>query len=206
MNYKNIIFDVDGTLINTTSANLLSLQEALILDGKREYTFNELMAYDGLPGKNTLEIIGVSDIEMVHKKWLQLTEHRKYMFEVYYGIHATLKTLKSSGANLSIVTSRNNMEVLSDMTLNGLISLFDIIVTSDLTEKHKPNPDPLLYAIEKGQYLPSETLYVGDSVYDFQAACSANIAFAKALWGLKTFEIRPQDYALKQPMDLLKIL
>ena len=206
MKYKNIIFDVDGTLINTTTANLLSLQEALILDGKREYSFNELMAYDGLPGKNTLEIIGVSDIEVIHKKWLQLTEHRRYMFEVYYGIHPTLKTLKSSVANLSIVTSRSNNEVASDMTLNGLISLFDIIVTSDLTEKHKPNPEPLLYAIEKGHYLPSETLYVGDSVYDFKAACGANIAFAKALWGLKTFDIRVQDYALKQPLDLLKIL
>lgn len=206
MKYKNIIFDVDGTLINTTTANLLSLQEVLLLDGKCDFSLEDLAQFDGIPGIYTLEQLGVSNIEERQRQWIELTSHRKYLFEIYYGVHATLKTLKMAGANLAIVTSRKKVEIESDPKLETLSHYFDIIISADHTLKHKPNPEPLLYAIESGGYNVDETLYVGDSIYDFRSACAAQITFAKALWGLKKFEIRAQDYALKQPMELLKIL
>ncbi len=206
MKYKNIIFDVDGTLINTTTANLLSLQELLLLDGKCHHSIENLAEFDGLPGMYTLKQLGMTNIEEKQKQWIELTSHRKYMFEIYYGVHETLKTLKTAGVNLAIVTSRKKIEISSDSKLGELIHYFDIIISSDHTLKHKPDPEPLLYAMESGGYKIDETLYVGDSIYDFQSACAAQITFAKALWGLKKFEIRAQDYAVKQPIELLKIL
>lgn len=206
MKYKNIIFDVDGTLINTSTANLLSLQEVLLLDGKSDYSLEDLAQFDGIPGNYTLEQLGMDNIKEKQRLWIELTSHRKYMFEIYYGVHVMLKTLKKAGANLAIVTSRNKVEISSDPRLEELTQYFDIIVSADHTLKHKPDPEPLLYAIESGDYNVKETLYVGDSIYDFKAACAAQITFAKALWGLKEFEIRAQDYAVKQPMELLKIL
>ncbi|GAU76614.1 HAD family hydrolase [Fusibacter sp. 3D3] len=206
MKYKNIIFDVDGTLINTTAANLLSLQEILLLEGKSNFTLEDLAHFDGLPGLYVLEQLSVDNIKEKHRQWLELTSHRKYMFEIYYGIHATLKILKTAGANLAIVTSRNMEEITSDPKLDQLSPYFDILVSSDHTTKHKPNPEPLLYALEQGRYNIEDTLYVGDSIYDFQAACAAQLVFAKASWGLKSFDIRVQDYALKEPMSLLNIL
>lgn len=206
MKFRNILFDVDGTLINTTTANLMGLQDLLTMSGKKSYSFDELMKYEGIPGCYTLKALGFENIREAQRQWGSLIEHRKYMFEYYYGIQGTLSVLKSAGFGLGIVTSRTSYEVENDPLLTALKSFFRSIITADHTDKHKPNPDPLIYAMNINGFNPSETVYIGDTIHDYEAAKRANIKFIKAEWGGMTFDVDGEHYQAKTPIELLKLV
>lgn len=202
--YKNIIFDVDGTLINTTDVNMKGLQYALYFE-KMDYQIEELYQYDGLPSLNTLEKMHVKNIDRVNAVWHDYVEKHTSEFTVYYGIQSLIELL-SKKYNLAIVTSRNKAEIHYDPQLKKLLPYFDSITCYDDTSNHKPHPEPLIHAMSHNNYSEHETIYVGDSLYDYQAASDANITFFKAVWGNKDFEIITPHQQLKSPFDLLLFL
>ncbi|MHB8063560.1 MAG: HAD family hydrolase, partial [Ruminiclostridium sp.] len=122
------------------------------------------------------------------------------------GIFEVIGSLKAKNIPMGIVTSRCKFEIDIDACLQGFISQFNSVVCSDDTTLHKPNPDPLLKAIEKMNAKPSETLYIGDTVFDGRCAKSAGVKFALALWGSNNAENIDADYYLKKPSDLLEII
>ena len=78
----------------------------------------------------------------------------------------------------------------------------NIIICADDTEKHKPNPEPLLKYMELSKTNNDDILYIGDSTYDMQCANSANVKFAFAKWGNK-YQTLNADFVLEKPSDLL---
>ena len=89
----------------------------------------------------------------------------------------------------------------------GLSKLFDISVTASDTTKHKPNPEPILYALNKLGSLPEETIYIGDSIYDMHSSQSAGAKFALAKWGAKENPLfSSADIRLETPLEILQHL
>lgn len=205
MAFKNIVFDIDGTLTDTEEAILSALKEAVEAETGNKVEYEDLKFSFGIPGAETVKILKCPDTEKALKLWEDNVIKYKDKITVFNGIEELLKKLKNSGYKLGVVTSKNRYELETQFEPYGLSDYFDIEVCSDDTLKHKPDGEPLKFYISKSGADYKETLYIGDSIYDMQCAKNAGVVSALAVWGSKTKNI-PADFYLEEPSDLLKIL
>lgn len=202
-----IIFDVDGTLVDTEHVVITSLQKTLkeeldhIVEDEKELVFAL-----GIPGQKTLEryLDSKEEIIEVHKKWAANESALAHHAEVFEGIETVLKSLTEQGYKLGIVTSKTAEAMESDFDPLGLSHYFKATVTASDTEKHKPNPDPLLKAYDLLDAKPENSIYIGDSIYDLRSAQSSGAKFGLAEWGAHDYdEFKKSDYTFAQPEDLV---
>lgn len=204
--YKYVVFDVDGTMIDTEAAVKFAYQSIIFEKFGRYFTDEELLQGYGAPTPKTLAKYGFTDIEKAEK------DYYKYLFEgfknccTFDGIHEILEKLKEKNIITGVVTSRCRLEIEMDDCLQGFIHQFNAVVSSNDTSLHKPNAEPLLKAMEEMNAIPSETIYIGDTVFDGMCARNAGIKFALALWGSNNAEKIEADYYFKNPSDLLDII
>ena len=142
--YGCIIFDVDGTMINTEKAVHKSYQRVIFEEFNRYFTPEEFSVAYGVPTLEALKKLGIKDVEEANRKYhMYLMEEFKKV-QPYDGIIDVLVELNKLNIPLGIVTSRNNEEVLDDACLQGIIKYFKYIICADDTKKHKPDSEPLL--------------------------------------------------------------
>ncbi|ACA40080.1 HAD family hydrolase [Lysinibacillus sphaericus CBAM5] len=202
-----IIFDVDGTMLDTEKAILQSLQRTLREETQKEYACEELRFALGIPGKDTLQRLNVEDIEAVHQKWSAAVLDFSHEVSVFPNLEAVIQSLASKPLELGIVTSKTRQEVIDEFDPFGLSEYFTQIISASDTEQHKPHPEPLLKCLELLQIAPENAIYIGDSIYDLQCAKDAGAKFALALWGAKTTEgYEEADYVLQEPSDILTLI
>lgn len=198
--YKHIVFDVDRTLIDTEYAVLHSLKDLLKEEYNRDYKIEELEFALGITGEAAIKQLEISDIERTVDLWNDKLNKYKESVCVFNGIEELLKVL-SQNHKLGIVTSKTKEEFEEEVTHFGLNKYFGVIICADDTEKHKPNPEPLLKYMELANAKNKETIYIGDSIYDMQCAKASKVDFAFAKWGNKRQNIEAK-YTLSQPSEL----
>jgi HAD superfamily hydrolase (TIGR01549 family) len=118
----------------------------------------------------------------------------------------TIKQLNLSGIKTGIVTSKTRAEFTDDFTPFGLNDYFSLVVCADDTEKHKPDPEPILKFLELSGVDKSKAVYIGDTKYDSACALDAGTDFALALWGAKSHENIKATYMLNDPKEILKFI
>ena len=143
MRYSHVVFDIDGTLINSEKAVLKSFQETLITEVGIEKELDELKFALGIPGKDALKILNIESREDILEKWDN--NYNKYLNEVtlFDGIRQVIQELKSNNINLGIITSKTRKEYEGDFIRFGLDSYFDVVIRADDTIKHKPDGEPM---------------------------------------------------------------
>lgn len=204
--YECIVFDVDGTLLNTEKAVIGSLQRMLRVDFGKEFDEDALAFTFGIPGERALNQLGIVNIDRAMERWaIHISDFLKCI-EPFSGIEETIQTLDEIEVKLGIVTSRNSKEIENDLALCKLINHFPWVISADDTIKHKPDPQPLLKFLEITDTDPSKTIYIGDTTYDYRCAEGAGIDFGLALWGAKDSEGIKAKYEFKHPSDILSIL
>ncbi|MED3553917.1 HAD family hydrolase [Cytobacillus praedii] len=201
-----VIFDVDGTLLNSDQAIILALQQVLREEKKMEYPSEELIPVLGMTSENCLNFLGVSDVKRVAEKLTLYVKRNNHMMILYPGIEEMLKKLVGKGIHTGVVTSKTLEEFIVDFMPHGISELFSHIICADDTSRHKPEPDPLLKYVEQTKINPTTTLYVGDTVFDQKCSNGAQIDFALAMWGAKQPERTVAKYRLNRPDDLLRIV
>jgi HAD superfamily hydrolase (TIGR01549 family) len=204
--YNTIIFDVDGTLIDTENAVIGSLQKMLEIDHGIKYESHELYFVLGIPGVYSLKQLGVQDIPKSHARWEHFMKDFYHTIEVFGGITNLLVTLKKRDIKQGVVTSKTSQEVQDDFAPFGLMDYLTHVVCADDTLKHKPNPEPLLKYLEISGANPKSSIYIGDTVYDYECARDAGVDFGLALWGCKNHDSIPAKYKFEQPNDMIRIL
>lgn len=204
MKYRHIVFDVDGTLINTEYAILHSLQEILETLQKK-VPLNQLEFVLGITGEDALQQLQVNNIPDVLKAWEEKLHSYGSTMEPFEGIPELLKSLSKAGYETGIVTSRTLLELKADLDRFGFERYFKTVVCADDTKEHKPSPEPLQKYMEKSGAGKEQTLYIGDSRYDSLCARNAGVDFALAMWGSHTRDLSA-DYFLEKPEDLLTII
>lgn len=180
-----IIFDVDGTILDTEQAILQSLQRTLREETEKEYALDELRFALGIPGKDTLRQLNVDDLETVHQKWSAAVLDFSQEVSVFSNMEAVIQSLASKPLQLGIVTSKTRQEVTDEFDPFKLSNYFTQIISASDTVQHKPHPEPLITCLELLQVAPEDAIYIGDSIYDLQCAKQAGVKFALALWGPK---------------------
>lgn len=204
--YNNIVFDVDGTILDTEMAVLKSLQRVVYEELNKEMPLEDLNFSFGITGVKALEILKISDIEGAFNKWIKYLNELIEEVKVFHNIKETLIKLNEKGISTGVVTSRTKEEYQVDFDYFKLFQYFNTIICADDTEKHKPNPEPLLKYLEVTGANNKDTLYVGDTLYDSQCAQGAEVNFALASWGAKTTEGFEITHILKDPMEILKLI
>ena len=182
---KQIIFDVDGTLIDTEYAIVRSLQDTLLELRGTLVPMEELTFTLGITGKDALERLNVADVPGTLERWIGHMEKYAHTNAVYPGIRELLSWLTAEGFGIGIVTSRTREEFQADFVKFGILPYFTTVVCADDTDRHKPDPAPLLAYMARTGCCAGDMLYIGDSVYDRQCAQAAGVPFALADWGAK---------------------
>ncbi|RCX20633.1 HAD superfamily hydrolase (TIGR01549 family) [Fontibacillus phaseoli] len=204
--YTSIIYDVDGTLIDTERAVLGSLQKMLNTDYGMAMEKRDLTFVLGIPGAVALPQLGIQNVEEANDRWNEYMKEFYSTVSVFDGISQVLQTLKRRKLKQGIVTSKTGEELKDDFMPFGLMEYLTYKVIAENTEKHKPHPEPLLKYLEISGSDPQSSIYIGDTIYDFECARDAGVDFALALWGCKNHEIIPARYKLSRPEELLELL
>lgn len=208
MEFEAIFFDLDGTLIDTTNVTLTSLQKVLQEELGIKKSTAELSFALGIPGLKALEYF-IKNNELrnqINELWMKDVAQRSGELQLFPGVTSTVKHLAVGKVTIGIVTSQTATELQNEFSPFGLNKYFNLIVNASMTKKHKPNPEPILYAIKKINISPDNFLYIGDTAYDLEAAHRAGAKFALAQWGTdKRTELTTADYVLKKPSDILKL-
>lgn len=205
MRYRHIVFDVDGTLLNSADSDLFALQDTVRELTGQTIPIPELVFSQGIPGAATLKRLKLDHIPEALPLWVRNVGKYEHTIALFAGIQELVETLAAQGYALGIATSRTREEFARHFSRFGLDARFPVIICTDDTEKHKPDPTPLLKYMELAGAQPEEVLYVGDSVHDSQCAHAAGVNFALALWG--TFDPSiPAEHRLNQPGDLPDLL
>lgn len=204
--YKCMLFDLDGTVLNTERMNMIPLQRLIKEELGLEINYNDLLKYKAYAGIKTLEELGFKDIERSYSKWVKYVNEFEEGATLFEGFEEVFKELNNRNIICGIVSAKTREQYKIDFIQKGLDKYVKCEVLADDTELHKPHPEPLLKAAEILNISPSDCLYIGDTIFDYKASKAAGMDFGLALWGADFTEGIYAEYDLKETKDLLKIL
>src|SRR3954452_4742179 len=209
---RTVLFDLDGTLIDSVR---------LILD-----SYHHTLAAHGLPPRSDehwLHGVG-TPLTVQLAEWghdpatlnAMIATYREYnlanhdrMVTVYPGVAAAVEALRAAGLRTGLVTSKNRQGALRGLTLVKLESMMDMLVCADEVTNPKPHPEPVEKAMALLGADPETTVYVGDSIHDMHSGRAAGVRTAAALWGpfsRSHLEYAIPDYWLETPADLVALI
>lgn len=202
MNYDAVIYDLDGTVVNTFDMNLYPLMKIVEEELGIEMTYDELMHLTCYDGHGVLNALGISTD--VYPRWVQYVNEYPHPATLFEEIESVIRELDDK-VKQGVASSKRRLQYDIDVVENGMDEYFKAVVLSGDTKHHKPHPEPLLVCAEMLDIDPKRALYIGDSIFDYQAAKAAGMAFGLASWGNISMEgMDDIDWILKTPSDILK--
>lgn len=204
------MFDLDGTLIDTIPLILAShrhatqtvlgaaLPDELLLSGIGRPLLHQMRLFDEARAQELFD---------TYRSWNHANTER--MLRGFEGVDDLLLRLEAAEIRVGVVTSKSRDAV--DLAF-GIVPppvTFDTVVTFDDTDRHKPEPDPILLALKRMGVVPARAAYVGDAPWDIRAARAAGCAAVAVSWGSATAErLRDErpDALVDTPSDLAALL
>ncbi len=184
MRFPVVLFDFDGTVVDSGGIILASMRHATESVLARRYTEQELMANVGGPGLEAqMEAFAPDRVEELVRVYRAHNEPLHEELETFAGIENALRTLRAEGRLLGLVTAKRRSTVDLAFARLPIAHFFDTVVGGDETELHKPDPAPLLLALQRLDATPDQAAYVGDSPYDMQAARAGGLRAIAVTWG-----------------------
>jgi pyrophosphatase PpaX len=184
MRFPVVLFDLDGTVVDSGAIILASMRHATRIVLGRDFSDDELLVNVGGPGLEAqMEALGPGRSAELVRVYREHNEPLHETLEGFDGIETTLEALRDRGQRLGIVTAKRRATVDLAFAQLPLAHLFETIVGGDETERHKPDPAPLQLALERLAADPRDAAYVGDSPYDMQAARGAGLFAVGVTWG-----------------------
>ncbi len=210
---NTILWDFDGTLLNTNDVILESWQHTY------EHYYGKRM-----PAEHITKCFGEPLLVTMAREFPDVPPrdsaevYREYQKDIAYtwaksipGVFELVEYLKDKGYKQCIVTSRTTESTLRYLDLFDKKDLFDGMVTCDDTEKHKPEPEPILLGLEKMKSAKDEALMIGDGVFDVKCANNAGVKSVLVGWRITdtdnaVIEDAVHDFETETPEDLKKLI
>jgi len=185
MTLPAILFDLDGTLIDTIELILSSARHAFEEWPVRP-TDEEWVRGIGTPLVQQLRAYAANDDEVA----LLLARYRRYQNEhhdrltrCYDDVPDVIAALADRGHQMAVVTSKASPIAHQSLAFVGLDHFFPVVVGYDDTARHKPDPEPVRVALSRLGISPDDAVFVGDSPHDILAGNGADVMTIAALWG-----------------------
>lgn len=186
-----VLFDLDGTLVDTIELLLESVHHAFAerdarRPGAAAPTDAEWIAGIGTPLAAQLRPWAADEAEVValmasYREYQR--EHHDRLTRSYDGVPDVVRALRARGHPTAVVTSKADDVAHRTLAWVGLTPLMDLVVGVGATARHKPDPAPVRFALDHLGYAPADALFVGDSPHDVHAGNAAGVATVAALWG-----------------------
>jgi pyrophosphatase PpaX len=179
------LFDFDGTLVDSVELILDSYRYATAKVLGETPTDELLRGYIGRPLSDVMPLLGgdraeeLSDVYRAHNA----TRHEALLAH-YPGVAELLAGLVEDGRTVGIVTSKRRDAVDLALELLGITTAFDVVVTYEDTDRHKPLPDPVFEALRRLDAVPDDAIYLGDTAWDMRAGRAAGVLTGAVLWGV----------------------
>lgn len=203
--YTHVIFDLDGTLLDSRHANSLALDAFSHETRGIGITEEELTTCYGLSDADALAYLGIPNtpahLNRVRELCIRFAKEHTRLF---HDVRSLVQCLAAKGIRMGIVTSESRTEYESVFCTLGLADYFEQTVCSDDTDEHKPHPAPLLRWIALTDTRAQDCLYIGDALCDSHCAASAGIDFGLAEWGSTRSDI-PAAYRFSHPHGVLSL-
>lgn len=199
MKNYGIIFDCDGTLVDSMAQALDSFNFALAMVGEEPRPPEAIKKYFGA-GADRILIRIVGDEEKGLTAFQHYIAHQSELAdqtELHSGVRALLDLLTKEGVPMAIVTGRHARDLEVLLKPHQLSDYFVTLVADNHAPNSKPAPDGVLLAAERMGLPPAHTFYVGDAIYDIQAAHAAGSIAVAALWDRLA---KPDELTAEQPV------
>jgi pyrophosphatase PpaX len=200
MRYATVLFDLDGTLVDSGAIILASFKHAARTVLARDVEEEQIAALVG--GSNLHDQMRVLSPAHVDELVRVYREHNRPLhdeLQAFEGVEELMETLSEQGRKLGIVTAKGRQTVDLAFGVLSLERYFDAVVTADMTDRHKPDPAPVLKALELLESEPADAAFVGDSPYDIAAGKAAGVFTVAVSWG----KIHPEERLLEAGADVL---
>lgn len=180
--YKGIIFDIDGTLTYTNQLIFDSFNFITTKYLGKAYSNEEVIALFGPTEDVIFKQLFPSQFEQVKKDYYEYYHRNHNIALLYDGIKDILIDLKNSGCILGIFTGKGRTSSLITLNFLGVRELFDLIVTGDDVDNHKPSPEGILKFIKEFNLPKNQVVMIGDAISDIKAAKDAGVEIASVIW------------------------
>ncbi len=180
--YSHLVFDWDGTLVDT-DAPIAQAESAILEKHGVRRTPEQMRPYVGIPTFDTFARFGIQASPELWAEWQEQYQRFAHHAVLFPGVAETLRKLRGDGVALGMISSRRREEFHQLFDSFGLNALFDADVFSNDTEKHKPDAEPMLRYLEKTGAAAGDCVYIGDMPTDIQCAAAAGVDSALMEWG-----------------------
>ena len=212
-----ILWDIDGTLTDTTDLIIESLDTVYRAFYRRTLPPAEIRAIIGTPLRDQIRVFGVpselgvdeAEITDAFIRHYELNRHRE---RILTDVIDVLRGGNRQGIPTGLVTSKNHEELANTLPRLGITGSVDVAITADDVALPKPDPEGIRLALDRLQIAADRrhlALYIGDTIHDMRAACGAGIRSIGVAWGAagRNLLSAEQPTAIcETPADLPKLL
>ncbi len=206
------LFDLDGTLIDSGPMIVASMKHAAKTVLERDIPEAVLTAAVGGPGLTAqMRALDPGRVDELVAAYRAHNEPLHDELEAFWEVVEVLPRLRAEGRRLGIVTAKRRATVqLAFDQLPGLEANFEVVIGAEDTDRHKPDPDPILEALARMDASPEDAAYVGDSPFDVRAAKAARVYAVAVAWGgihgADALEREEPDVLVGHAEELLAVL
>ena len=177
---KLVVFDVDGTLVDTDEVILATWKELIRLYKPSDYFLDDdvIRTFSGPPLRDSIKrVFPEMDQEFIFEEYNRITPGLyKSNIRKFPDVVDVLNDLKKDGYQLAVLTNKDSRMTRYTLELAGIdINLFSAIVTADDVKTLKPNPEGLLSILNKLNIKNEEAISVGDTEFDYYCGKNANV-------------------------------
>ncbi|MFN2316498.1 MAG: HAD-IA family hydrolase [Gemmatimonadales bacterium] len=209
---STVLFDLDGTLIDSIRLIIDSYHHTLATHGLPPRSDEEWLAGIGTPltvqfSQWTDDADGMAALVATYREY-NLAHHDSRV-SAYPGVVDMIHVLTQRQLRLGVVTSKNVAGARRGLRLIGIEETMEVIIGADDVTRPKPDPEPVMMAMERLGVSPDTTVYVGDSLHDMHSGRGAGVRTAAVLWGpfARThLEPAAPDFWLERPGALLDLV
>lgn len=205
--YRAVIYDIDGTVLNTLNMNMYPLMKIIKEEIGEDWSFEEVLKFAAYPGMKVMEELNIKDKEETYNRWVRYVNEYQEGASLYEGFEEVFEKFRSANMVQAVVSAKTRKQYEIDVVSKGIDKYMSAVILADDTKLHKPYPEPLLECVKRLDMVVDEVIYIGDAKSDYEAARNAHMDFGYAKWGSVSVNgIDLPEYVFDQPLDLLKLI
>ncbi len=215
--YSAFLWDVDGTLVDTTQLIVEALEHVYLTKFSRSMPYDERRALIGIPLKKQIRVFGEPEAfglneEEVVAEFIHFYESHKSCERILDSVTAILMEGKNRGNPTALVTSKNREELANTLPRLGIENFIDAAITADDVANPKPSPEGIFLALDRLGIAPEirkHSIYIGDTTHDMKAARLAGVQGIGVTWGAGTAQLLALEnpvYICSTPQELSNLL